>query len=247
MRILLLTLLVFVFLSGCSSTPGMKTVPYESRVQEQKGKAPGDGSFSGSDDSFYQVGIASWYGGKFNGRRTANGEIYNMYKLTAAHKELPFNTIVEVENLRNRKRVIVRINDRGPFVKDRIIDLSYKAAISVDIDEIGTAPVALRIVDLIDNGKGKKIIVRKIDFSHRSEIYLQAGAFTKRGNGESLVTQLNYYSSEIKFRIIMEKGYHKVVSFKISSRDEAEKLKQVLEDLGFDTFIKEVFLIGDIR
>lgn len=247
MRILLLTLIVFAFLSGCSSAPGIKTIPYEGKVQPQKGKVPGNGLLPGSDDSFYQVGIASWYGGKFNGRRTANGEIYNMYKLTAAHKELPFNTIVEVENLRNRKRVIVRINDRGPFVKERIIDLSYKAAISVDMDEIGTAPVALRIVDLLDNEKGEKIVVRKIDFSHRSEIYLQAGAFTKKGNGESLVSQLNYYSSEIKFRIIMEKGYHKVVSFKIGSRDEAEKLKQVLEDLGFDTFIKEVFLIGDTR
>lgn len=238
---------VFAFLTGCTSTPGIKTIPSKSEVQEQNGQITGNGSLSGSDDSFYQVGVASWYGGKFNGRRTSNGEIYDMYKLTAAHKELPFNTIVEVENLRNRKRVIVRINDRGPFVKERIIDLSYKAAISVDMDEIGTAPVVLRIVDLLDSGKGEKIVVRKINYSHRSEIYLQAGAFTKIENAEALVAQLNYYSSETKFRINMEKGYHKVVSFKINSRSEAEKLKRSLEGLGFDTFIKEVFLSGDIR
>lgn len=94
----------------------------------------------------FQTGIASWYGGDFHGNRTANGEIYDMYKLTAAHKTLAFNTLVEVENMDNSKRVIVRINDRGPFLKDRIIDLSYKAAQKLGCDADGVAPVVLRIV-----------------------------------------------------------------------------------------------------
>ncbi len=95
----------------------------------------------------FQTGMASWYGGKFQGRRTASGEIYDMYKLTAAHNTLPFNTLVEVENLDNGKRVRVRINDRGPFVKNRILDLSYKAAQRIGSDANGVAPVTLRIVD----------------------------------------------------------------------------------------------------
>ena len=242
MKILPVLLMVCVFFIKCSSPPSVKTVPDQNGVPGKKDQLSGERTLDGSDENFYQVGIASWYGGKFNGRRTSNGEIYDMYKLTAAHKELPFNTIVEVENLRNRKKVIVRINDRGPFVKDRIIDLSYKAAISLDMDDAGTAPVVMRIVDLIDSGKGEKIVVRKIDYSHRSEFFLQAGAFSQRENAESLVAQLNYYFKEIKFKINPENGYHKVISVKILSREEAERMKRSLEGLGFDTFIKEVFL-----
>lgn len=93
-------------------------------------------------------GNASWYGGKFIGRQTANGEIFDTEKLTAAHKTLPFNTIVEVINLATNKKIRVRINDRGPFIEGRIIDLSKKAATSIDMIETGTAPVKLKIIDM---------------------------------------------------------------------------------------------------
>lgn len=91
-------------------------------------------------------GIASWYGSEFHGRRTASGEIYNMYDYTAAHKTLPLGTYVKVINLENGKSVIVRINDRGPFKKGRIIDLSYAAAKKIGIIEKGTARVRLEII-----------------------------------------------------------------------------------------------------
>jgi len=247
MKRILLLIFVLLLVVGCSSQYDIRTDPAGVEIPGSSKKEQGEKTASGADDRFYEVGIASWYGGKFNGRRTSNGEIYDMYKLTAAHKELPFNTIVEVENMRNRKKVIVRINDRGPFVKDRIIDLSYKAAISLDMDDVGTAPVVLRVVDLMDGERGEKIVVRKADYSHRSEFYLQAGAFSQSANAESLLSQLNYYSSELKFRILSENGYSKVLSAKISTRDDAERLKRTLEDLGFDTFIKEVFITGEIR
>jgi rare lipoprotein A (peptidoglycan hydrolase) len=93
-----------------------------------------------------QIGIASWYGKPFHGRKTANGEIYDMNQMTAAHKLLPFNIQVYVTNLDNKKSTIVRINDRGPFVKDRIIDLSRKAAIELGMLLKGTAPVRLEIL-----------------------------------------------------------------------------------------------------
>ncbi len=80
------------------------------------------------DLNYDEKGIASWYGPKFHGKLTANGEIFNQYKLTAAHKTLPIPSAVKVTNLKNNKSLIVRINDRGPFVNDRIIDLSYQSA-----------------------------------------------------------------------------------------------------------------------
>ena len=93
-----------------------------------------------------QVGKGSWYGKKFQGRLTANGEKYNMYALTAAHKTLPFNTMVEVTNLSNQRKIIVRINDRGPYAKGRIIDLSYLAAKKLGYVNKGVAKLKVRVL-----------------------------------------------------------------------------------------------------
>ncbi len=94
----------------------------------------------------FQRGEASWYGPGFNGKKTANGETFDMYKLTAAHKKLAFGTKVKVTNLQNGKSVIVRINDRGPFVKGRVIDLSKKAAQQIGMIKAGHVPVSLVIL-----------------------------------------------------------------------------------------------------
>ena len=98
-----------------------------------------------------QRGIASWYGPNFHGKRTSNGEIYNMYAYTAAHKTLPMNTMVKVTNLRNHRSTVVRINDRGPFVANRIIDLSYAAAKELGVVGSGTAPVELEVLGFDGN------------------------------------------------------------------------------------------------
>ena len=92
-----------------------------------------------------QTGIASWYGGIFHGRKTANGETYDTYALTAAHRSLPFGTVLEVTNLNNNRRVRVRVNDRGPFVEGRVIDLSYAAARELDMLLDGTASVHMAV------------------------------------------------------------------------------------------------------
>jgi len=97
-----------------------------------------------------EIGIASWYGAEFHGRRTSNGEIYDMYQLTAAHRSFPFGTIVRVTNLGNGKIVMVRINNRGPFIKRRIIDLSYAAAVQLDMVEQGIAEVRIEVVQTKD-------------------------------------------------------------------------------------------------
>lgn len=100
-----------------------------------------------SSTGFVQRGKASWYGAKFHGRKTANGERYNMYAMTAAHKSLPIPTYVRVTNLRNGKAVTVRVNDRGPFHGGRIIDLSYAAAARLDMLKTGTTDVEIRAID----------------------------------------------------------------------------------------------------
>ena len=92
---------------------------------------------------FSQTGLASWYGSKFHGRKTSNGETYNMYAMTAAHKTLPVNTWVSVHNLENNRKIVVRINDRGPFIRGRIIDLSYTGAKRINIVGPGTARVKI--------------------------------------------------------------------------------------------------------
>ncbi|SFX62928.1 septal ring lytic transglycosylase RlpA family protein [Marinospirillum alkaliphilum] len=100
-----------------------------------------------SSRGFTQTGVASWYGSKFHGHETSNGEIYDMYAMTAAHTSLPLPTYVRVTNLENNRQVIVRVNDRGPFVGNRIIDLSYAAAYRLDMLQTGTARVRIEAID----------------------------------------------------------------------------------------------------
>lgn len=104
-------------------------------------------SCASSPSSSYQTGKASWYGKKYHGRKTASGQVYNMFLMTAAHQTLPFGTKVKVISERTGKEVIVRINDRGPFVDGRIIDLSKKAARKLGILEVGEEPVKLVVLD----------------------------------------------------------------------------------------------------
>lgn len=101
----------------------------------------------GGSYSAYQEGVASYYADEFHGRKTSNGETFDMNKLTAAHRSLPFNSVVKVTNLTNGKSVIVRINDRGPFVDDRIIDLSLAGAKAIDMIGTGTASVTLEVLE----------------------------------------------------------------------------------------------------
>ncbi len=130
---------------------------------------------------YVEEGIASWYGPGFHGRRTASGERYNMYAFTAAHKILPMGTKVLVINLENGRRTIVRINDRGPFVKGRIIDLSYAAARALGMHKKGTARV--RIIALSENKRGRLNWAQEIFF-------IQVGAFANYENALRLKNRL---------------------------------------------------------
>lgn len=127
-----------------------------------------------------ESGIASWYGHPYHGRRAANGEIYDMEKLTAAHRTLPFNTWVRVLNLRNNKAVEVRITDRGPFIEGRIIDLSRAAARQIEMIGPGIGPVRLTVVAV---GDGRR--------STAGAFAVQAGSFRRQRQAESLKRALS--------------------------------------------------------
>lgn len=106
-----------------------------------------------SADGFVQEGTASWYGTKFHGRETSSGEVYDIYRLTAAHKHLPLPTYVRVTNLANGKNTVVKVNDRGPFVDDRIIDLSYAAAVKLGFHSQGTSRVKIEVLEEIETAQ----------------------------------------------------------------------------------------------
>lgn len=131
----LLLLTIAIIVVGCGST----RVPPNTYFQN-------DTYAPNSPSEAPQTGLASWYGPKFHGHTTASGEIYDMHQFTAAHKELPFGTFVRVINRTNNRGVVVRINDRGPFIKGRIIDLSFKAAKAIGMINDGVVPVVVEIV-----------------------------------------------------------------------------------------------------
>lgn len=155
-------------------------------------------------------GTASWYGPKFHGRLTSNGETYNMYDLTAAHKTLPMNTIVRVTNRDNGHSTIVRINDRGPFVANRIIDLSKKAASNLGMIGTGTAPVRLEILGFADAGTTRIADLSSLRKGPKEKVIesfaVQIGSF-RRIEG-AMFTQEKYDNTEGYRTIIRDTEYN---------------------------------------
>ena len=141
-----------------------------------------------SVQGFVQRGVASWYGRKFHGRRTASGERYDMYAMTAAHRRLPLPSYVRVRNLENGRSVVVRVNDRGPFHENRIIDLSYAAASKLGMLGRGTALVEIRAID----PRHPEPPPRQADtpIEHAPRIYIQVGAFGDPGNARRMARRL---------------------------------------------------------
>ena len=144
---------------------------------------------------FRQTGGASWYGNKFHGRKTSNGEIYDMYKMSAAHKTLPIPCYVKVTNLSNNKQVVVRVNDRGPFHAGRIIDLSYTAAKKLGFYNKGTAKVRVEVIDTSEHAGVPGIPqTEKVSDIQGKHTYLQVGAFGKRKSAEQLKNRVKGFT-----------------------------------------------------
>ena len=230
----LVLLVAIVMVGGCASTPPSGT-----------GSSPKTGTFKpykiqgktyhplAHARGFSQRGLASWYGRKFHGRKTASGEVYNMYAMTAAHKTLPMDTWVEVTNLDNGRNIIIRINDRGPFVRNRIIDLSYTGAKKLGILGPGTAPV--RVVALgKSSGKKKKDFI-PVEY-WKGDFTVQVGAFMELSNARAYRDKLSrkYDNAHITTHEDYRGTFYRVRVGKFSRLEAAQSFSRKLMQSGID-------------
>ncbi|MBX3479187.1 MAG: septal ring lytic transglycosylase RlpA family protein [Caulobacter sp.] len=255
-----LVLAMAVSLSACA-TPRLATragpVPQSSASKAPGGRVPGTmrpyqvrGVWytPREQPNYNEVGIASWYGQQFHNKQTSNGEVFDMWVISAAHKTLPLPSIVEVTNLDNGKKIRVRVNDRGPFVDGRIIDMSRAGAQALGFDRKGTARVRVRYVGPAPpRGKDRTLryagVVADPDpapvrqasanVSAGGGWTVQAGAFADRGNAEKAVNSLREVGrAEI---VPLQRGgrtlYRVVVG--ASSADEGARLRDAVAALGF--------------
>lgn len=173
-----------------------------------------------------QRGVASWYGEPFHGRKTASGEVYDMHGLTAAHKELPLGTVVWVKNLENGRELELRVNDRGPFVKGRVLDVSYAAAKRLGMVGPGTAKIELRVVRLGGGPSGERLTTRYA---------VQVGAFGERGNAEDLHRKLSRDYQDIE--LIQDGRWHRVRIGNLRTEKDARKLERDLKKRGLPAVV----------
>lgn len=185
-----------------------------------------------SHEGFVQGGTASWYGRDFHGKPTSNGESYDMYAMTAAHKTLPLGVYVKVRNRENGRETVVRINDRGPFVKGRIIDLSYSAARELGVLESGTAPVRIEALGYLDSGTGGKTAYRAPASYDRGSYGIQVGAFGSMENARKLADEMKrrYGSASIREALVNGTRYYRVRAGNFASLKEAEHLREQAAD-----------------
>ncbi|MEW6429396.1 MAG: septal ring lytic transglycosylase RlpA family protein [Thermodesulfobacteriota bacterium] len=192
-----------------------------------------------SAHGYSATGIASWYGRPFHGRKTACGETYDMHEMTAAHKTLPMQTRLLVRNLDNGRETVVRVNDRGPFVKDRIVDLSLAAASTLGFDRAGTTRVQLtalgEAVPVVEQGKTYQQFLPYRDLN-TGEFYVQIGSFTDRNNALRLRDRMENEGRKTVV-VTYDRGdqiFHRVQVWGGTTTEVAGQVAQALEAAGFD-------------
>ncbi len=176
-----------------------------------------------------ETGLASWYGVPYHGRRTSSGEVYDMYQLTAAHREIPLGSWVEVTNLTNSRSLTVRINDRGPFIEGRIIDLSYAAASLLGITGPGVVPVRVQLSHLPQAG------------SASARFTVQVASFTAESSAQALKAELERMVSGVHLMKALVSGevYFRVRVGNFASRTEARAIAERLAGVGYRVLIME--------
>ena len=212
-----LALSLFLFLiAGCAT----RRVPVERRMPP-----PAHPGIEKAPAKLVQVGVASWYGSDFHGRPTSSGEIYDMYQLTCAHNTLPLGTMVMVTNLENGKSVELKVNDRGPFVKERIIDLSYAAARMIGIWEKGTAQVKVETIGPV--------------IEQVQRFTLQVGSFTEEIKAQNLADQLrkSFENVHVTMMETSTQKYHRVRIGQFETRESALPLAEKLSRMGFSVLV----------
>lgn len=190
---------------------------------------------------FSDKGYASWYGQKFHGHLTSNGEIYDMYKMSAAHKTLPLPSFVRVTNLNNGNQVVVRVNDRGPFHRGRVIDLSYAAALKLDVLKEGTAEVKIDVIHVDKAGKTtigrNSAIIKKAPIDKGQQIFIQVVALQNKIQIDNLakgLKSLYQRSHQTKF----ENGIYKLHLGPMISEQDADMLLNELKSNDYPSAYK---------
>jgi rare lipoprotein A len=179
---------------------------------------------------YREQGTASWYGAKFSGHKTSNGELYDLYQPSAAHKTLPIPSYARVTNLENGKSIVVRVNDRGPFHSDRIIDLSYAAAVKLGYMEQGTAQVEVEVMEVVG-------VEDRRDPLYGNYRYLQLGAFGREASAQTLVEALKPLLTAEVFVSAVESDGTLLYRVRVGPVDDKSHLlavQQQLQDSGYD-------------
>jgi rare lipoprotein A len=180
--------------------------------------------------SYSERGTASWYGAKFTGHETSNGELYDVYLASAAHKSLPIPCFARVTNLENGKSIVVRVNDRGPFHADRLIDLSYAAAVKLGYMDKGTAPVEVEVIAVVG-------VDDRRDASYGKYRYLQLGAFGSESTAKTLLAELQNLVSAPVFISPVDAGGTMLYRVRMGPVDDNQHLlalQQRLQDSGYE-------------
>jgi rare lipoprotein A len=177
------------------------------------------------DSRGVQYGVASWYGGEFHGRATSSGEIYDMYQLTCAHNTLPLGTTVMVTNMENGRSVELKVNDRGPFVKERIIDLSYAAAQILGMWEKGTAYVKVEVIGPL--------------IEQVQRFTLQVGSFGDEANAQKLADQLRKSFETVYVTTVetLTQKYHRVRVGQFDTKEAALRVAEKLSQMGLKVLV----------
>lgn len=235
----LILLVSLVFISSCGISGGIftrgepPTAPEGSstEIEPVSSDTSEKTELSGNEGEKIEDGEASWYGPNFHGKLTANGETYDMDGMTAAHRTLPFDTVVRVENVDNGKTVDVRINDRGPFAKDRIIDLSRRAAKEIDMIDSGTAEVELYLIEGdLENSRTKDL--------KNASFTVQLGSFATRDSAEEHASKIN--GSRVEVLKIKEQDVFRVYFGTYSDEKAAREAYEELERKGHPGYIKQI-------
>jgi rare lipoprotein A len=258
----LATLAALLLVAGCSLAPrdsgpaqpiSFSHLPDAVPRHEQRTRAGNPSTYVVLGKRYYVMqestgyverGISSWYGKKFHGRKTSNGETYDMYAMTAAHKTLPIPSYLQVTNLDNGKSVVVRVNDRGPFHGDRIIDLSYAAASKLGFAQNGTGRVELRAIEpgqapaqqsASAEPSGEAMATPVPAAPTSNQLFLQLGSFISLSNAESLRAQLtlnNVTRAAVQQTEVDRKNIYRVRIGPITSIEEADTLASRINALG---------------
>ena len=249
---LFIELLIFLSLISCArERQYVRTTPPPSSKkmilpQAKDGEIPPSYEVNGQRyyplpdaEGFVQYGKASWYGEDFHGKPTSSGEIYDMYVESAAHKTIPLGTYVKVENLSNGKEIVVKVNDRGPFVKGRVIDLSYAAG--KELDMIGHGVVDAKITALgreVRQTAPQRNLKPLVEYQDpkRGEFTIQVGAFQNKTNAERLAERLKVIFDYVNVTTTVDAArqtLYRVHVSKSETLDQAGEIEKRLENMGF--------------